>query len=215
MKTPNQNREAWLLNALTELRPHFAKAGLGLPENLRLSCGWPSRGGTKENNRVLGECWKAEAAVDAVTQIFISPWVSEPVRVLDILVHELIHAALPQAKHGPDFKDAMKKVGLIGKATATRAGDELTVLLTELAEALGDYDNSQLGLATSDDAPKKQVGRQRKISCVRKDLHTGETEVIYRASKKVIDLGLPLCPVCGEQLETEAEEPTEPGTEEE
>lgn len=215
MKTPNQNREAYLQSALVELRPYFAKAGIGLPENIRIAAGWPSRGGTKENNRVLGECWKAEAAVDGITQIFISPWLSEPVTVLAVLTHELIHAALPQAKHGPDFKDAMKKVGLIGKATATRAGDELTVILTELAAALGDYDNSQLGLATSDDAPKKQKSRQRKIFCNRKDLHQGETEVIYRASKKVIDLGLPVCPVCGEQLEAEAEEPIEPGTEEE
>lgn len=206
MKTPSQNRESWLAAALVELRPMFADQGIGLPENLRISCGWPVRGGMSKKKRVLGECWKAEAAVDGINQIFVSPWVSNPVEVLAILVHELIHAALPGAKHGAEFKGAMKKVGLVGKATATQAGDDLLVVLTDLAGKLGDYDNSQLGLDIPADSPKPQTSRQRKIFCPGKIEHHPGTEVIYRASKKVADLGLPECPVCGTQLELESDE---------
>jgi SprT-like family len=211
--TPTQNREAYLNEALQLLRPKFVEAQLDLPELLRVAAGWPSRGGTSEKKRVIGQCWKAEAATDNVTQIFISPWLSEPIQVLETLVHELIHAALPEAKHGADFKDAMKKIGLVGKATATVAGPDLKTFLEHLAADLGDYDNARVGLDTPSDTPKRQVGRQRKIFCPAKDKHEGETDVIYRASKKVIDLGLPLCPVCGTQLEQEADAPGEPEAE--
>lgn len=202
-------REAWLNAALDTLRPMFAENGLGLPENLKVSCGWPVRGGMSTRKRVIGECWKAEAATDGATQIFISPWLDEPAAVLETLVHELIHAARPAAKHGADFKDAMKKVGLIGKATSTKAGDKLIIQLAQLSEALGDYDNGKLGLSVPADSPKPQKNRQRKIVCPKNAGHENATDVIYRASKKVVDLGLPECPVCGEQLELEEQEETE------
>lgn len=202
-------REAWLNAALDTLRPMFTEAGMGLPENLKVSCGWPVRGGMSTRKRVIGECWKAEASTEGATQIFISPWLAEPLEVLETLVHELIHAARPAAKHGPDFKDGMKKVGLIGKATSTKAGDELILRLAQLSETLGDYDNGKLGLATPADSPKKQSCRQRKIICPKNAAHENGTDVIYRASKKVADLGLPECPVCGEQLELEEQDETE------
>jgi len=209
MKTPNQNRESWLNHAVALLRPRFAAQGLGLPEHLRVSTGWPSRGGMSERKRVIGQCWKPEAAVDSFTHIFISPYLEDRVNVLETLVHELIHAALPDAKHGPDFKDAMKKLGLTGKATATAAGDELKAQLSIMAEELGDYDHGKLGLGVPSDTPKQQKGRQKKIFCPNKADHKDETDVIYRASKKVIDLGLPCCPLCGEQMVAEEETESE------
>jgi rubrerythrin len=159
---------------------------------------------------VIGQCWKAEAASDGVTQVFISPFISEPVDGLAVLVHELIHAALPEAKHGAEFKAAMKPLGLVGKATATAAGDELRAELDALAEALGDYDNSKLDpRATAADTPKTQKNRQLKVSCRRLTEHEDGAEYILRGARKTLERGVPDCPLCGHELELEEPEEDE------
>ena len=61
-------------------------------------------------------------------------------RILDILLHELIHARLPDgAGHNKDFRTWMKKLGLKGKPTATIAekGSPLYDKLKEIVEKLG------------------------------------------------------------------------------
>lgn len=203
-----KTREQWLREAVEELRPYFKeKANLEYPEKIRVSCGWPSRGGTSRSKRVLGQCWKAEAAFDGVTQIFISPYLREATRVLDVLIHELIHAALPDAKHGPEFRQHAKLLQLCGKPTATQALPELVPFLEKLAEKLGDYDNSQLDLlAEGSDGPKKQKGRMLKAYCPANEDH--KEDYIVRLTQKQVEIGLPVCP-CGKEMLLEEKPDTE------
>ncbi len=48
-----------------------------------------------------GECWKVEASAAGRPEIFVSPMLADSVEVGAVLVHEVIHAALPDAGHPP------------------------------------------------------------------------------------------------------------------
>jgi hypothetical protein len=42
INTGSETREQWLGRAIEMMRPEFADAGAPLPENLAVSCSWPS-----------------------------------------------------------------------------------------------------------------------------------------------------------------------------
>lgn len=198
-------REQWLHGAVDKLREHFKNAGYKYSESLRVSCGWPVRGGLSETKRVVGQYFPPDQSVDGVPQIFISPYLDDKHQILATLVHELIHDCFPfEEKHGPNFKEAAKKLGLVGKATHTSPSDQLKFsLFDQLIDELGPFDHGRIEGTEGSDGPKKQKGRQLKVFCPRLDLHENSGDYILRASQKVINMGLPECPVCGTQMEAE------------
>lgn len=208
---PKQTREAWLETAVEYLRALFGAADLTLPPLIRVSCSWPSRGGLSKSRRVMGQCFDAACSTGGVTEIFISPLLREVngedgKGVLPVLVHELVHAAIGcDAGHGPEFKAAAKDVGLVGKPTSTSAGESLRAKLALIAETLGDYPHYKLVPTEKQKTPASAKNRQRKITCPRLDLHETKEPYILRGSRKVIQMGLPNCPVCGETLVAEEE----------
>jgi predicted SprT family Zn-dependent metalloprotease len=113
-------REEWL-NAFTEMaRPVFEATGNPLPLNLRISVGFSSGG---SRSRSVGECWTSEASGDGHYEIFLAPTNEGDARIADILTHELCHAAIFDAGHGPRFKALATAIGLTGKSMkATVAG---------------------------------------------------------------------------------------------
>ncbi len=116
-----QLREAWLEQAASFLRGYMEQHGLLLDKLPRVSTGFPSRGGL---SRVIGQCFSPKACADGKAQIFISPRIADSVEVLGILLHELIHAAIGcEERHGKKFSQAARKVGLVGKPTATTVGE--------------------------------------------------------------------------------------------
>lgn len=188
--TPTRTREEWLLNLVGALRADFERLGFPVPD-VKVSTGWPSKLALSQKKRRIGECWAAEAAKDKVCQIFISPYLSDPLRVAETLVHELGHACVGlDAGHGAPFKRFMKTVGLVGKATATEAGDELKERLQRVLTTIGDYPHAMLDKLTR--PGKKQTTRMHKAVCP----NCGYT---VRVAKKWIDIGLPTCP-CGEEM---------------
>lgn len=95
-------RESWLQQAVKEVSGLFDKP---VPE-VHVSTGWPSRLGTSTKKRRIGECWQPETSADGHSHIFISPMVVDSMAVLGVLVHELIHAIYPEAKHRGDLSCA-------------------------------------------------------------------------------------------------------------
>lgn len=177
-------REEWLLKATEKLVPHFQAAGYEMPK-VRVSVGWP-KGARK---LTIGQCFKSVCAKDGIAQIFISPVledVTAPQGVLATLVHELLHACDDcESGHGAGFKRGMKPLGLEGKATATRAGEELTVKLKEIAAELGEYPHAQLNISSQ---IKKQKTRLLKVSC-------DACGYTARVTTKWLDsVGAPICP---------------------
>lgn len=186
------NRETWLENAAKELIPLIEEKGFKMPDKVMYSCGFPK--GSKE---AIGQCWGEVHTKDNTTHIFVCPTQSENVRVLDILLHEMIHAAVGTKEgHKGKFKQLAKDLGLAGKMTATYAekGTELYDKLEAIGNKIGDYPHSQL---------ERKAGEKRPpgggwVKFVSKT----EPNYILRISPKSLEMGVPKDP-WGEEMEPE------------
>lgn len=196
--------------AVEKLRPHFTAAKLDI-QPIKVSCGFPSKGPLKN----LGECWSSECTFDGTRQIFITPTHLDAIGALGTLAHELVHASLPDdAKHGPKFKDAMKALGLEGKAIHAGPGPELQLIIEGIAEELGDYPNPTLKPKPKSKKERAEGKKSFKLFCPRKRngdkacLLTEKTaggDYTVTASRKSLTLGFPLCP-CSAEMEMETED---------
>jgi len=212
MTAPTQTRETWLHKAIEVLRPRFIEAGLPLPEKIHVSVGF---GGAAraENKNILAVCWARAASADGVNHIFISPVMDDTARVLDVLIHELIHAA-DDCTHGHKgaFAETATRLGLTGKMTATVASLELAAEMILLAETLGEYPHGRFTAFDTAPAPKpgedpaekprvssgpsKQGTRQLKIQC--QEEHDGEfCGYTARTTARWLEVGFPTCPAGG------------------
>jgi hypothetical protein len=181
-------REQWLNAAALEVRSLFDEQGAPDYPKLRLSCGWPKGG----RGKTIGQAWHSESSADATCEIFISPALDEPIRVLDIMIHELIHTIVGKdAGHKGPFRKLAKAIGLEGKMTATVAGEQLSSQLLALTGNLGPYPHAELSKSST----TKQGTRMIKVSC--SDVECGYT---LRTTQKWIDVGLPTC-CCGTDME--------------
>jgi hypothetical protein len=174
------------------MAPLFESAGHKMPDNIRVTCGWPSSGGLGTSKRTVGQCWSTTCSEDGSSQIFISPFLADSATcdgVLACLVHEVIHAVVGvDKKHGKPFKDCMKKIGLEGKVTATIAGDRLLGDFGCWMKTLGDYPHARLDKDHEDSPDKKQSTRMIKCECEQ----CGYTA---RTTRKWLDeVGSPWCP---------------------
>jgi hypothetical protein len=137
-------REQWLTDAIAMITDAlFKKGNYVLPDKIKVGCGFP----IGNVNKVIGQCHHQASCKDGSVNIFISPTQAEPKRVLDILVHELGHAALGhEAKHGPKFKKFCQSVGLVGKPTTTTVepGSPLDLALDKIVAQLGPYPHSEI-----------------------------------------------------------------------
>jgi hypothetical protein len=202
-------REVWLGRAIEMMRPEFAAAGAPLPENLAVSCSWPSG----NPRTVIGECWVAEASSRGYVEVFISPVLDQVAGIQGVLVtlrHELVHAAGRQG-HGKEFKSLAVELGLAGPMTATVASPELLDFINwTLLPRLGKYPHGAITgrgeilvpptepgdkpiILRPDDRPKKQSTRMLKAECP-------ECGYTIRLSKRWADVGLPSCPTDGAAL---------------
>lgn len=188
----HDNREAWLLAAVDEMRPWFADFDKKVPDTVLVSVGYAKRSG-----KGIGWCYHPEVTEDNASTILISPehMADDPVRLLGTLLHELIHAADGGvSKHRGWFALTAKNLGLTGKMTATTVGDELRPKLEEMAKALGEFPHKTLNLANAVKGGA-QKNRQLKIEC------TEGCGYKLRGSRTILDLGVPNCPVCDVPME--------------
>ena len=183
-------REAWLTAGIELLRPHFEAAGYTVPENVKVTCGWPSKSALSVKRQAIGECWSDDASAGKVFEMFISPTLAEPVGVLATLTHELVHATVGlAAKHRGPFKRCAIAVGLEGKMRSTHAGDKLRAVLDGYATELGEYPHKELRNMTN--GQRKQGARLVKAECEC-------CAYTVRVTRKWLDMaGAPLCPMDG------------------
>jgi hypothetical protein len=196
-------REAWLRSAVELIKAKLCNPnGVKLPEKLQVSVGIPhGRQGKKGSTHAIGQCWPSGCSAGGHVEIFIHPEISDPARVLDILVHEAIHAAGVHG-HGKDFKAVAVKFGLEGKMTATVAGDGLKQHIAVWLKHLPPYPHDALDIHKGGgDGPKKQGTRMIKCECA-------TCGYSVRTSQKWIDVGNPVCP-CGDDLVPEGQEADE------
>lgn len=188
-------REEWLMAAIALLTTkHFAPNGYNVPDKVKASIGFPKgRGGKKGGSHSIGQCWHDECSKGKIHEIFIHPELDDASRILDVLIHEMVHAVVSvKAGHRKAFRECAVKLGLEGKMTATVATEELKAKLYGWITILGPIPHYALSASADSNAPKKQTSRQLKIACP----DCGWTG---RCSQKMIDLGLPTC-ACGQQI---------------
>lgn len=188
----NMTREKWLVQAadiITDTIICPAAEALNEQydlEHFRVSIGHP------QNKGAIGECWKKSASTDQHNEIFITPHEDNSTDILATLVHELIHAADDcQSGHKNFFARMARKCGLVGKLTATTAGDELKEQLLDIVDVLGDIPHHKLD--KNHRVRPKQSTRMLKIEC-------SSCGFNFRASKTQIKrMTIAKCNACGHE----------------
>jgi hypothetical protein len=202
----HSSREAWL-NACADLildkfreifEIHFGQEGIDHLEHLKVSTGFPSRGGL---TKVIGECWAARAAADETTHhIFINPRLDDVVEVVATLAHEMVHAADDgEHKHKGPFVKAVREMGLEGKATATVAG----AAFADWARGL----DTKIG--TSPHVALVPLSTQKKQSTRMLKLEADCCGYVVRTTRKWLEVGHPSCPCGNEMPEAPGQKPAD------
>lgn len=185
-------REAWLTRATRRITRKWNKLGVAIPGDVQLSCGFPGGGSPR---RRIGECWPRSRSAQKVNQVFVSPLLDKPFEALDVLGHELLHAADDcKSKHGRVFTKLSGRVGYSGGKTSSAESEAAVKFIEQLMKALGPYPHGALALA-----PKKLKlnAGLHKFECT-----DGEhSDVLYSTAKNVEELGAPKCRCCGADME--------------
>lgn len=192
--TMNQysTREEWLTAGVEEVRSLFDLSGKSLPKQIRVSCGFPS---TALRSGAIGECWISTASADGTFEILIHPKLADPVKVFEVLIHELCHATAGAFNHGVNFQKIAKAMHLqaIGRGRepwkSTEGDADFIATYADIITSLGEYPHAEL---KSDRQIKKQTTRLLKAVCP----SCGYT---VRLTSKWAAQGLPTCP-CGDDL---------------
>ncbi len=187
----DMNREQWLDVAVKELTPLLAHAKAPSFKTPLVSVGFP-RGGRGGNGKTIGQCWSEKCSGDKErSHIFLHPELTDSERVLDVLLHELVHSAVgTECGHRGEFRKVAVAVGLEGKMTATVAGEELKGRLNRIVKNIGTYPHP--GLTAADRG--KKGSRLVKVQC-------GSCGCIARMTRKWIEApGPPTCG-CGYEME--------------
>lgn len=178
-------REVWLHLASRRIADRIKASGVGaFNPRLRISVGFPSRGGTGSRSKVIGQCHYASS--DKFLNVFIHPELDDPVQVLATLAHEMAHAALPPGTgHKGAFVNLVRALLLIGPPTATEASEEFAQEIAQpILDALPPYPHRALKVK-----PKTQSTRTYKVVCY-------DDDYILRATRKQLAVAVPACPVC-------------------
>lgn len=190
------NREEWLNQAVDELRPLF-EPDYKVPE-LKISIGFPSKGGLSKK-RVLGVCWKADAATDKICQIYINPTITEiqgEQGVLSVVAHELVHACGING-HGKEFAKCGMKIGLEGKMSSSVASNDLQCRFKLIEKKIGKCPHSPL-VPSNCFSTSQKPDRCRIHKCI-----CDECGYNVRVSAKWLELAVPVCPICNKEMRRE------------
>ena len=167
MTTSNLNldREAWLTESAQLIQDEIINpnlpAGHNIPHAFRVSVGFPPN--SRANSTHIACCIKAEASADSHNEIFISPIKDDSREILHALTHELCHQSDNcESGHRNHFAKLARRVGLLGKFTATHAGPELLEYFDTIINLLDDIPHAAINIAI---AKPKQATRMLKVYC--------------------------------------------------
>jgi len=190
------NREVWLSAVTERLRPIFKAAGHDIPK-VRVSVGFPTKGGAGSRQRVVGQCHYAGGSADGTVEVFIHPGLEElPLDAVEdaaqahgvtsTLAHELAHACLPPSTgHKGAFVTLVRALHLEGKPTATTPSIEFASMITGLLDGLPPYPGAKLTVVPG----PKQSTRLLKVYCP-------DDGYTMRITNLWLMQAVPDCPLC-------------------
>lgn len=157
MDNGNSERVAWLELAWDKLREKYLPKA---PQTAAVTVGFPF----KNARKAAGECWGGWKEGEGYF-VSINPMCfPDPVRVLQTLLHEMLHAVLGiKEGHKRKFAKACSELGFEGPPTATYAGENMRKQLEAIAAEIGPLPAGKGEF----EAPKekKQGTRMRKYIC--------------------------------------------------
>lgn len=164
--------EEWLDHAVIGLREHFAKFGHVVPP-VQLSCGYSPDGFNPKRKRgnYDGMCMQKKFSKDSVNMIYISPHITEPMDIMYLLAHELIHAVDDVfSGHGATFKSIARDIGLNegGKVSWINYLNTQKVFAS-ISEPLGKYPRGGVTYLDSFSIPNPEYQTQRDAEKERKN----------------------------------------------
>jgi len=189
VKPRHENRESWLKEAIEMFRVTFRDlCNVELPETIHVSMGLPD-GKFGKGTEAIGQCWPTSRSEDGHNHVFICPTLADPIEVLNVLLHELIHVSDDcLSGHRGYFVEIMKAFGLGGKATSTTPG-EMEPIFEAMVRYLGDFPHAALHIVKSKKPPTTV-----KAGCLETDYH------VRISFKWVREFGYPKCPCCNRRM---------------
>lgn len=194
MMNKKLTREEWLQQMVDYFKADFRAAGFPIDDKkIRVGVGFPSRRGTVNSHRTIGQAFSKVNSSDGTYEVICSITISDSVEVAATLIHELCHIALDgylrqsmiQHGHRKNFRRLALKIGLCSQMRATQAGEKLIETIQTLVSLTGEYPHSSLKVE------QKGRSRNRMIKCECKN--DGYT---IRLSRLWLQRKHPICPIC-------------------
>jgi hypothetical protein len=182
------HRELWLTQATAVMAGRWAPFGVVVPGDVKLTCGFPGGGSPR---RRIGECWPRSRSGASVNEVMVSPVLEDTITVLDVLGHELLHAADDcKSGHGAAFTKNSKLVGYSGGKNSKIETAAAGALAQEILAKLGAYPHAKVQLTI----------KKRNASHGLHKLECGCGNVSYMTAKKIEEHGWPTCGSCEEPM---------------
>lgn len=183
-------REEYLNAFVVSARPHFDRIGQSLPERIRVSVGFTSKG---SRGNVIGETWDDSASSDGYFEIFIKPTIADAAAIATTLTLQLCHAAVGISEgYGNQYKACTAALGFTGTTRNPKASSNFFMWALPVLDELGEM---PYGALKGDTTPKQKTNLL-KLQCT-------QCGWLARVSRKHIDphptLECPL-PECGGTL---------------
>lgn len=217
-------RELWTAALVDAMRPTFQERGYPLPANIRATIAFTSQGWRGKRR---GECWLPEASADGAVEIMVHLCETDPVRILNILTHELCHAAQGKIAnergkpkqaggHGRIWKEVAAALDLKPAMKTNAKGKEVEQWQYALGDANGLWGTWAKPLLEAAGAMphaalaefvKKEKDAAKQSARMLKFKHQDcggldEGAYIWRASgKATADKAKVSCPCCGQRIE--------------
>jgi len=187
------NREEWLNALANQALPAIAQTLDSYAQyrdeeaTVRLSCGFPAQQGKR--NKVAACIVPPTASADFSGEIFVSPTIDQGLTVALAVLPLLCATVTGDYRKGTAYRNALR----VNRLNL----DTLPAWAASIVAGLPEYPHAALTL----EAAPKQTTRLLKVSCSG-DLMNGEQHDIYmvRISRTTLNMGAPVCPLCGDSL---------------
>jgi len=189
------NREQWLTSVGGLLNAQVFQPVGYEASDFRISVGFPIKGGrpTLSGKVSIGECHSPQSSADNKAQVFISPILCDPIKVIETVAHEMVHViAGNECGHKGPFKRLAVSIGLTGKMTQTTAGPVLLEKIQAIINEMPEYPHGEL----TPDTANRKGSRLVKIVCPACDN-------VARQARKTFDTYGLVCGSCSLTMEIE------------
>lgn len=132
--------EEWYRKAVDAFKRTFKDLGYEIPV-YDISSGFTDAG--TRVTRVLGQCWTNNASSKGRPHIFLNPRYTEPVGLIAVVLHEVIHATVGVDQgHRGKFRSVAQSLGFIPPLKYINIDDDLKGKCETIAARLGEFPRS-------------------------------------------------------------------------